>query len=83
MSIRSLGCRGDESLLRPGRETTIAVIVSGAMLPSRAAFAAARREHGTDSHAVAAAAGHYVVEALDARDMRQRVKLADTLMRDE
>ena len=49
---------------------------------TRAAFATARREHGTDSHAVAAAAGHYVVEVLDARDMRQRVKLANTLMLD-
>ena len=50
---------------------------------TRAAFAAARRKHGTDAFSVAREAGAYLVGALDARDARQRNKLAATLMRDE
>ena len=50
---------------------------------TRASFSAARRKHGTDAFAVAHEAGAYLVGVLDARDKRQRNKLAATLMRDE
>ena len=67
------------------RESDLFSTVTAAQLLrlTRVAFATAHREHGPDSCAVAATAGTYGVEALDARDIRQRVKLAATPMRDE